>query len=303
MSGIINSKPKPINPHFENVDENPELAAQKVLSQIEWDGVVPIDLVGICDMFDFELVFENRPDMKEDGTTELHPDGASCKIIINTKGNFPDDGFAEDPTIQQRQRFTLAHEIGHCIYASHQNRALQDDLARKDNPHGKSYARLREFQANEFAASLLMPTQHLKKVLRPLKYRNAQDDLRQISEIYNVSFQVAIQRIPKVENFPCITILFRDGKPIRMPSYSKSFVEEGFYFPRDQVIPDNTIADRMDTGKETGDYCKKVYSDTRTWFPSFRGNPDQYKVSEHSFNQGKFGITTFLAIECLQSYY
>jgi Zn-dependent peptidase ImmA (M78 family) len=60
-----------------------------------------------------------------------------------------------------RSRFTLAHEIGHCLL----HRGLSKDIIRRD---------LLEVQANAFAAALLMPERLVKKELA-IKQKNFQN--------------------------------------------------------------------------------------------------------------------------------
>jgi hypothetical protein len=48
---------KHINPFFERVNENPEYEANRILTEFEWDGTLPIDLLAICEANDFEVEF------------------------------------------------------------------------------------------------------------------------------------------------------------------------------------------------------------------------------------------------------
>jgi Zn-dependent peptidase ImmA (M78 family) len=66
---------------------------------------------------------------------------------------------SDDP--EPRQRFTIAHEIGHWFERS--SRGL-DDFNVIDYRSTDNYD-LREFYADEFAASLLMPTAALRELL------------------------------------------------------------------------------------------------------------------------------------------
>jgi Zn-dependent peptidase ImmA (M78 family) len=72
----------------------------------------------------------------------------------------------EDPTIYVnagesplRQRFTIAHEIGHFVERSNQG---QDDFAFIDERGGKYD--LHEFYADEFAGNLLMPAHEIARL-------------------------------------------------------------------------------------------------------------------------------------------
>jgi hypothetical protein len=126
------------NPFFERVDENPEYEARKVLQQVGWNGALPIDLLEICEMYGFEVEFVSCPQMQALGTTEFYEEG-DFKVIINTYNTDNPSGFSQNQTLYRRQRFTLAHEIGHCIFSSHTNVSLQRNLQNTSNPHSKTY--------------------------------------------------------------------------------------------------------------------------------------------------------------------
>lgn len=93
-----------------------------------------------------------------------------------------------------RQRFTIAHEIGHQVY-NHEgirNRITQDqisDITRDD----KSYLDiLIERQANDFASKLLMPKKLVLEVENYLKteneIRNDKQTIVKLAEKFNVSY-------------------------------------------------------------------------------------------------------------------
>lgn len=70
---------------------------------------------------------------------------------------------------ETRQRFTLAHELGHFIY--HKNKmenGIDDDRAYRSTDVGKYHntqiGRREEIQANRFAANLLMPANLIRKL-------------------------------------------------------------------------------------------------------------------------------------------
>lgn len=81
-----------------------------------------------------------------------------------------------------RQRFTMAHELGH--YFLHRDRGEFEDglLFRKDNQSNPA-----ERQANEFAALLLMPLVEFKRALR-------NNDISIVATYFGVSQQAAEYR-------------------------------------------------------------------------------------------------------------
>jgi Zn-dependent peptidase ImmA (M78 family) len=192
------------NPCFENTNEDPEYEAGKVLAEISWDGILPIDVLTICEMYGLECLFDADPSMQEEGTTKFRGDG-DFYIFINTHNTDCIHGFSNNQTKRRRQRFTLAHELAHCIYKSHVNLQLQQNLSDKNNPHSKTYTKIREDQANQFAAYLLVPKKAFQKFSRQVGWNNIAQLIQQTSDEFDVSLEVAAQQIARLANYSCIT--------------------------------------------------------------------------------------------------
>lgn len=98
---------------------------------------------------------------------------------------------------ENRQRFTLAHEIGH--YLLHQEDDMFVDHAFKMNRKGSSTngaCSFVESEANCFAAELLMPTHFLQKDLQQGEIDVAGDSLiYRLSTRYKVSTQALTLRL------------------------------------------------------------------------------------------------------------
>src|ERR1051326_291633 len=100
-----------------------------------------------------------------------------------------------------RQRFSIAHEIGH--YALHRADSSlfidQRYFAAFRDRRSASGADQRERQANAFAASLLMPS---ALVLRELEHRHFdlgdEDGLRGLAEVFQVSVQAMVYRLTNI---------------------------------------------------------------------------------------------------------
>lgn len=124
--------------------------AQTVRSLINYkEGAV--DLIGLCSELAIGLDFTGKLVKHANGENVLGSAKFDQKIIeIN---------YHENP---QRQRFTLAHEIGHfCLGHSKFMRSesiIESDLM-ADSPNESSFDfDWLEYQANEFASELLLPT-------------------------------------------------------------------------------------------------------------------------------------------------
>jgi Zn-dependent peptidase ImmA (M78 family) len=107
---------------------------------------VPLDIVALVEAEGLRLV-----QVEEDTNTAgvLYP--KSREIIVNGKGRH-----------LVRQRFTIAHELGHWVLAHHKRGPLVTDLEGFDGRYGNeilshSGKDSREQEANVFAAELLVP--------------------------------------------------------------------------------------------------------------------------------------------------
>lgn len=79
-----------------------------------------------------------------------------------------------------RQRFTIAHEIGHLLLGHTGKNFILDLNSKKPE----------EIEANQFAAELLMPLEMLKN-----DFRNGKKNARNIAKAYNVSEEAVWWRV------------------------------------------------------------------------------------------------------------
>jgi Zn-dependent peptidase ImmA (M78 family) len=98
----------------------------------------------------------------------------------------------------QRQRFTVAHEIGHFLLHS-TDRVHVDkryEIKRRDNK-SKEGTDVEEMESNLFAAELLMPADFLIRDLSEMKSIDLSDEnaLKQIAKHYQVSTQALAVRL------------------------------------------------------------------------------------------------------------
>ncbi|MGN6149479.1 MAG: ImmA/IrrE family metallo-endopeptidase [Rhizomicrobium sp.] len=99
----------------------------------------------------------------------------------------------------RRQRFTIAHELGHLKYHEgeiHVDRKLQ--INRRD-ANSSLAVDPEEIEANRFAAELLMPFAHIASDLIALDIDVEDDDqIRDLAERYAVSAQAMTHRITNI---------------------------------------------------------------------------------------------------------
>jgi hypothetical protein len=285
------------NPYFEKTDENPEYEAGKVLSEIDWDGTLPVDVLTICEMYGIEYVFGSDPSMREEGTTRFRGEG-DFYIFINTFNSDCPDGFSGDQTKRRRQRFTFAHELAHCIYKSHTDLQLQQNLSNKNNPHSRTYTRIREDQANQFSAHLLVPKKAFQQFSRQVGWTDIAKLIQKTADKFDVSLEVAAQQIARLANYPCITILFdNNGNPKRVPVYSRDFQETKLFYHKNQIAPEGTLAAQISCDLHQTQKVKK-FSDASIWFPDEADwKTRKFSIVETSIKKGKYGTLTFLEID------
>lgn len=90
----------------------------------------------------------------------------------------------------QRQRFTLAHELGH--YVERMVEAKDDEFSFSDSRSSSHYD-LHEFYADQFAGGLLMPEAEVKKVTPSLT------DALAVSLHFDVSVPAARKRLERLK--------------------------------------------------------------------------------------------------------
>lgn len=102
----------------------------------------------------------------------------------------------------RRQRFTLAHEIGH--YILHRDLigdGLTDDgLYRSTLKDGRSLDAVMEQQANRYAASLLMPAAAVRA-----QFHSGNCSLSGMAEAFEVSQEAARIRMKELDLVPLVT--------------------------------------------------------------------------------------------------
>lgn len=143
--------------------------ATEVLDEY-WDGKLPVDVKKIAASMGIRVIPD--PMMTASGVIEMKSDGPVIRYS-NT----------EAPV---RQRFTIAHEIGHYAlgHMEGNTKKFRDDATTFSSSSGKPEER----EANTFAARLLMPA----KVVRFAVNEKGIRSIERLAEIFEVS-QVAMK--------------------------------------------------------------------------------------------------------------
>ena len=150
------------------VSEIAELAAADCLDRVRSDGTPPLDLHVLADKLGVHAIRLTS----DFGDGRLEDDGRTRTILIQRRAG------------RARQRFTLAHELGHLYLRSHA-RDLLTDLDPRSEEHF----------CNAFAAALLLPQAWLDRqepVTRP-----SLNALRWVSEEADVSMASCLVRLKR----------------------------------------------------------------------------------------------------------
>lgn len=107
---------------------------------------------------------------------------SDCNFIIEVSENQSD----------VRKNFTVAHELGHLfLHMGYESNAeLWDKQEKEYKREGYSEE---EYEANEFAACLLMPSEEYRRVLYDFSDGN-EVDVSKIAKYFNVSLPAALNR-------------------------------------------------------------------------------------------------------------
>lgn len=113
----------------------------KTAFEQHWNGVVPVDIEAIARKMGVDVRYSRGIDGDVDISGKFYYENNLPVCVVNCYDT------------EQRQRFTLAHELGHFVLGHGNKIDRTESLYR--NPNG--YQDYSEFQANAFAAELLMP--------------------------------------------------------------------------------------------------------------------------------------------------
>ena len=98
---------------------------------------------------------------------------------------------------QERQRFTVAHEFGH--FFLHQDKNTFIEFRNKTKDAVKS---IKEREANQFAAALLMPKTFLEKDIKNLSRDSIlENEIKYLAEKYKVSTDAMTYRLINLNLF------------------------------------------------------------------------------------------------------
>lgn len=143
-----------------------KMNAKEVLSKY-WDGSVPVRPIAIANKMGVKVFRQSG--IAESGRIFLDEDTGKPKLVFN------------DDEAEVRQRFTIAHELGH--FALGHLRSDRSRLFRDTRKELMSNVRdPKEVEANRFAARLLMPADAVR-----LAVKNGARSIPELAQLFHVS--------------------------------------------------------------------------------------------------------------------
>lgn len=177
-----------------------------------------------------------------------------------------------DPDINHegRERFTIAHEMGHIMMRHGSTVCNNNDLFPGEN--AKAAIHQIEKDANAFASEFLMPA---SEVIKSLKLQNLNLELAEmLASRYNVSLTSAAIKIVNNSSVPAILLFFEFGK-FKWATFSK---DKGFL--QISKLPTSDLL------SEVGEY--KQY-DPALFFTNIDENTDCWAQMKH-YNPGNYSF-------------
>ncbi len=170
---------------------------------------------------------------------------------------------------EERQRFTICHEIAHIV--------LDLESSHEEVPSW-SYAKRHpnEIACDTFAAELLMPYQQWLSAVP--KEEPSLDLIHQMADLFGTSFPAAASRFASLSDLPCAFVTMERGA-VRYVARSTALRQAGAWIPARSVIPAGSVAHRIrssgDSATETGEVSQDV------WFDNWEKGLPLYEISRH----------------------
>lgn len=284
------------NPYF-LPERNPANLANQLLMDTVGADIIPIDVFCIPEQMDYEVIFSSK-DFQNDNEYGFSDICSEDNKIIYLNANFYGNSFEEvmQNDIKRRHcRFTLAHELGHCIIPEHSNLELQKMLLDKNNLHAKKYSFQKEYEANVFASELLIPSSTITNVYS--FGTTFKDIINNLSLKYDTSIMASALKAASLMNDSiciCLQISKNSGKIINF-KYSNAFREygKGLFIQKNTNPYPGSIASTILKGRMPLS-AHQLYRCPKDWFPNFRGC-EEAELHEWSFDMGE-NIITFLEL-------
>lgn len=183
----------------------------------------------------------------------------------------------------RRKRFSIAHELGHWHY--HRGKKLQCRVEEYQPQH----KHLAERQANEYAASLLLP--HYLLMPRARDHRKLTfKTIEQFSSEFRTSLPATAIRLVEADVWPCMLICC-SGQGRKWFTQAPMFHNR--WFPRDELDAESSAFEVMFGQSEGDSFPRLIGADA--WFN--RSEARRYDIYEQAKRTGDNEILVLLTIK------
>lgn len=254
---------------------SPEGLVSAILN-VEQDLPIPVPIERLCQQLDIVEIKPLTTEGFEGGllTQRLKTNG----IILIKEEQRKRAGYSK------RQRFTIAHELGHFLIPSHVPSAdgsflcSTTDLLRQPKKEQSRRAKM-EVEANKFASLILMPPPHLRKLLNAKRY----PDLKTIGELhqhFDVSKDAAARAYAEFNPETVAIVVVRNGE------FQRSYRNRAFPWislKRGDKIPNSSL---FYSFTRQGEPSHSDEADSAHWIETERGKriPRMYEQVIHQSN-------------------
>lgn len=272
------------DPYLLNKQDIEATAKEAISSSIGLECTFPIDLFKIIEMWGIDVETKNNVEGSELALIHL----TQCpKIIINTEYKIEE---LKEKIITNSQnfgnlRFSIAHELGHFFLKAHNNEETRNKMIINSSQYYKNkYIGMTEYQANQFAAALLMPEFAMNDYLN---YQNKPIEMAQkITNAFGVSLTTAFLRLAKLSHniVACIHVDIKD-KTIKHVEYSKPWNDIRYeYYPykvlmlnKKTIIPKYSATNKLLNNPKSNVNCIKNQMPIERWFDEYEGELTLYE--------------------------
>lgn len=186
--------------------------------------------------------------------------------------------------IPVRQRFSIAHEIGHLHY--HRGRILfcgEKDVGNPDHSMTDP-----ETQADQFASDLILPNFLFKPRIAKMK-RLSLGGIREISSEFDVSDTATLLKLVNSDEFPILAVCHnRTGRRW----FRRAPMIPSWWFPRSELDSESFAFEMLFGGVSESRFPRKIGADA--WF-EFHG-VSRFEIQEQSFPLPNREVLTLLIL-------
>lgn len=170
---------------------------------------------------------------------------------------------------EERQRFTICHEIAHIMLdleSSHEEVPAWSFAKRHPN----------EIACDTYAAELLMPYQQWLSAVP--KEEPSLELIQYMAELFGTSFPAAASRFACLSDKPCAFVTMERGA-VRYAARSTSLRQAGAWISPKSSIPAHSVAHRLRSQGVNAAATGEVSQDI--WFDNWEKGLDLWEISKH----------------------